>query len=150
MCQVTKGPVTKCLLYNNLLQDVHVHVPFNVIDHFQTLETIDEKGEIVSEQILSKIEEELMARLEELDTTTDTFLTTILEEEEKKEESEMKDAQTDERERDESTGEERNDTNKTGEKKDFDKTCFVTEGNKDESGGASIAQVIEKPDGQFY
>ena len=138
-----------------------------ILSSFQTLETIDEKAEIVSEQILTKIEDELMARLEELDmnTTTETiypemkvemvkeekgtqptYLTTILEEDEKKEESEMTDAQTDEKETDKpstvykSTGKEkRSDSNQTeGEKKEFD-----TEGNKDESGGATIGQVID-------
>ena len=108
-----------------------------------------------------------MARLEELDmnTTTETinpemkvemvkeergtqptYLTTILEEEEKKEESEMTDAQTDEKETDKASTvnksmgkEERSDSNQTeGEKKEFD-----TEENKDESGGATLAQVID-------
>ena len=100
-----------------------------------------------------------MARLEEIDMnattetkvemlkgTQPTYLTTILEEEEKKEESEMTDAQTDEKETDKgstvykSTGkEERSDSNQTeGEKKEFD-----TEGIKDESGGATLAQVID-------
>ena len=108
-----------------------------------------------------------MARLEELDMNPTTekmnpekkaevcneeretqpaYLTTIVEEDEKKEESEMTDAQTDEKETDKpstvykSTGkEERSDSNQTeGEKKEFD-----TEGIKDESGGATLAQVID-------
>ena len=100
-----------------------------------------------------------MARLEEIDMnattetkvemlkgTQPTYLTTILEEDEKKEESEMTDAQTDEEETDKASTvnksmgkEERNDSNQTeGEKKEFD-----TEENKDESGGATLAQVID-------